>query len=183
MTGDRSRELDILKAFGIFLMIFDHVGWGDLAHTYIQSFHMPLFFIVSGYLWKPNQSISRIAQRRFKTVMVPYFSFAVLYLLILASVLRAGLTDRSIVLALRAVLLFPTDMQNMPFAPALWFLPCFYLCNLIYSGLFANLPGLKISANTSSSISSTSAQVFPRYLKIMDISAIVLRDTWSILAI
>lgn len=46
----RSVELDILKGIGIFLMVFDHVGWGGAVHTYIQSFHMPLFFIVSGYL-------------------------------------------------------------------------------------------------------------------------------------
>lgn len=139
MTGDRSRELDILKAVGIFLMIFDHVGWGNLVHTYIQSFHMPLFFIVSGYLWKNNQSIKRIARRRFKTVLIPYFSFAVVYLLILIGSSIAGLTERSVWLALRAVLLFPTDMQNMPFAPALWFLPCFYLCNVMYAFLTEKL--------------------------------------------
>ena len=132
MTGGRIKELDVIKAVGIFLMIFDHVWWGDLAHIYIQSFHMPVFFIVSGYLWKPGQNTSRITRRRFKTIMVPYFSFAVLYLLILTGASIAGVTDRSISLALRAVLLFPTDMQNMPFAPALWFLPCFYFCNVIY---------------------------------------------------
>ena len=77
MTGGRIKELDVIKAVGIFLMIFDHVWWGDLAHIYIQSFHMPVFFIVSGYLWKPGQNTSRIARRRFKTIMVPYFSFAV----------------------------------------------------------------------------------------------------------
>lgn len=135
MMSGRNRELDILKAFGIFLMVFDHVGWGDLVHTYIQSFHMPLFFIVSGYLWKPEQNIKKIAIRRFKTVLVPYFSFVILYLMIMIVASIAGLSDKNIVLALRAVLLFPTDMQNMPFAPALWFLPCFYFCNLIYAFL------------------------------------------------
>ena len=139
MMGNRSKELDILKAVGIFLMIFDHVGWGELVHTYIQSFHMPLFFIVSGYLWKPDQSTKRIAQKRFKTILVPYLSFSIVYLLLFMVASLASLTDRSIVLALRAVVFFPTDMQNMPFAPALWFLPCFYLCNLIYAFLSENL--------------------------------------------
>ena len=139
MTGNRSKELDIIKAVGIFLMIFDHVGWGDLAHTYIQSFHMPLFFIVSGYLWRPDQSTKRIAQKRFKTILIPYFSFSIVYFLILMIASLAGLTGRSVILALRAIVLFPTDMQNMPYAPALWFLPCFYLCNLIYAFLSETL--------------------------------------------
>ena len=139
MTGNRSKELDIIKAVGIFLMIFDHVGWGDLAHTYIQSFHMPLFFIVSGYLWRPDQSTKRIAQKRFKTILIPYFSFSIVYFLILIIASLAGLTGRSVILALRAIVLFPTDMQNMPYAPALWFLPCFYLCNLIYAFLSETL--------------------------------------------
>jgi len=139
MMSGRNRELDILKAFGIFLMVFDHVGWGDLVHTYIQSFHMPLFFIVSGYLWKPEQNIKKIAIRRFKTVLVPYFSFVILYLMIMIVASIAGLSDKNIVLALRAVLLFPTDMQNMPFAPALWFLPCFFFCNLLYAFLSEKL--------------------------------------------
>lgn len=48
----RFLELDILKGIGILLMVFDYVGWGMTIHTYIQSFHMPLFFIVSGFLYK-----------------------------------------------------------------------------------------------------------------------------------
>ena len=47
----RNQEVDILKGIGIFLMVFDHVGWGSTIHTLIQSFHMPLFFIASGLLW------------------------------------------------------------------------------------------------------------------------------------
>ena len=135
MRNDRDKSLDILKSWGIFLMIFDHVGWGDSVHAYIQSFHMPLFFLVSGYLWKYGQPLSYVATHRFKTSMIPYISFSTGYLVLLVILVKLGLMTKSVPLAVRAVLLFPTDMDNMPFAPALWFLPCFYLCNVVFAFL------------------------------------------------
>ena len=47
----RIDELDVLKGIAILLMILDHsFGWGPevYLHKIIQSFHMPLFFIVGG---------------------------------------------------------------------------------------------------------------------------------------
>ena len=129
----RNKELDLLKGFAILLMVFDHVGWGNIVHTYIQSFHMPLFFVVSGYLWNNEYSVAEVAKKRAKSVMIPYASFATFYMLLLCLSVNAGAINQSIEKAVRAVLLYPTDMANMPFAPALWFLPCFWLCNIVYA--------------------------------------------------
>ena len=58
----RNDAIDILKGIGIILMVFDHIGFGNMVHTYIQSFHMLLFFIVSGYFYigKKNYNILNI---------------------------------------------------------------------------------------------------------------------------
>lgn len=50
-TNIRNRSIDVLKGIGIILVVFNHVSWGKGVFTYIQSFHMPLFFVLSGYLW------------------------------------------------------------------------------------------------------------------------------------
>lgn len=126
----RDQSLDILKGIGIFLMVFDHVGWGSFVHTYIQSFHMPLFFIVSGYLWK-NDVLSSLAKKRFKTLMIPYAGFATAFLLLRITPAFGG--EQSIIKSLKAVLLYPTDIANMPIAPALWFLPCMFSASIVYS--------------------------------------------------
>lgn len=126
----RDQSLDILRGMGIFFMVFDHIGWGTVVHTYIQSFHMPLFFIVSGYLWK-NEKLSGLVQKRFKTLLIPYVFFAAIYLAI-QTILALG-RENSFLDSLRAVVLYPSDMSNMPIAPALWFLPCMFLTSIVYS--------------------------------------------------
>lgn len=131
---ERYREIDVLKGFSIFLMMFDHVGWGGGVHTYIQSFHMPLFFIVSGFLWKSGgQSTKKIAIGKARKMLVPYAFFSTLYLTIQACEACFERTNQSMIMTLKAVVFYPTDMSNMPFAPALWFLPCFWLSNSIYA--------------------------------------------------
>ena len=62
----RERWLDSLKGFGILLVIFGHVLSGYLdawtfprayysfyyVRTWIYSFHMPLFFLAAGWVYK-----------------------------------------------------------------------------------------------------------------------------------
>ncbi len=126
----RDQSLDILRGIGIFFMVFDHVGWGSVVHTYIQSFHMPLFFIVSGYLWK-KEDTSTIVKKRFKALMIPYAVFAVSFLFLY--MLPALNDGNRFINSVRAVLFYPTDMGNMPIAPALWFLPCMFFTSIMYS--------------------------------------------------
>lgn len=48
--------IDIVKTICIICMVIGHCGsfGSNLIHDTIYSFHMPLFFIVSGFLWKPH---------------------------------------------------------------------------------------------------------------------------------
>lgn len=105
---------------------------GGVVHTYIQSFHMPLFFIVSGYLWKSN-NILTVAKKRFRTLLVPYLVFATIYFILNLAVRFLGYSYIGISESLLAICLFPTDMSNMPFSPSLWFLPCIFFTELFYT--------------------------------------------------
>lgn len=54
MKKTRFTEIDILKGIGIIFVIMGHMGspeyLGNSIVPYIYSFHMPLFFLCSGYL-------------------------------------------------------------------------------------------------------------------------------------
>ena len=43
--------LDYAKGIAIILVVLGHIFSGGNIKTYIYSFHMPLFFIISGYLF------------------------------------------------------------------------------------------------------------------------------------
>ena len=60
MENKRLDYVDALKSFGIFLVIWGHaivqLGGNPVNYTYlvIYSFHMPLFFIISGFFFKSS---------------------------------------------------------------------------------------------------------------------------------
>jgi fucose 4-O-acetylase-like acetyltransferase len=77
----RLHWIDTLKGFGITLVVFAHYSIPAALDTYIFSFHMPLFFFISGFLFnfvKYSESTRNFVRGRFKSLIIPYFGFAVL---------------------------------------------------------------------------------------------------------
>lgn len=67
MGKERIEYIDIAKGTGIILMVLGHIPAFSnnykFAYKFIYAFHMPLFFIISGYLfaykYKQNQIVVR----------------------------------------------------------------------------------------------------------------------------
>ena len=51
-TIQRYDYIDYLRAVGIILMVLAHIPLSDSFVHYVHGFHMPLFFVVSGFLFK-----------------------------------------------------------------------------------------------------------------------------------
>lgn len=76
---ERIKWIDSLKGFAIILMVIGHYqDTPHLLNVWIYSFHMPLFFFLSGYLTEHIKK--KYIQKKFKTLMIPYFSFGLLML-------------------------------------------------------------------------------------------------------
>lgn len=57
--GERIQEIDIAKGIGILLVLIGHsIPYESNLHTWIYSFHMPLFFILSGLVMNAPEDIS-----------------------------------------------------------------------------------------------------------------------------
>ena len=69
----RIEWLDVIKALGIVLVYFGHAHVP--GNIYIYMFHMPMFFIISGFCWneEKNRSMSfkAGAKKKFKAYMIP----------------------------------------------------------------------------------------------------------------
>ena len=84
----RDLSLDFIKGILIYLVIVGHViakyaepGW---AYTIIHTFHMPLFFFISGYLAIPSlrQTFQEFALKKYKRILRPALCWSLLFLLL-----------------------------------------------------------------------------------------------------
>ena len=78
--GGRDCSIDILKGFGIILVLVAH-SLGGYVHTFAYSFHMPLFFLVTGYFCKPKPKAEAM-KKDFSRLFVPFFFTAIVMLII-----------------------------------------------------------------------------------------------------
>ncbi|MDE5791683.1 MAG: acyltransferase family protein [Muribaculaceae bacterium] len=70
-TKGRKVELEILKGIGIILVV---IGHNVNDQTFIFCFHMPLFFLISGFLFSPKTP-NRYLKRSFLRLLIPYVCF------------------------------------------------------------------------------------------------------------
>lgn len=79
MIKDRIHWIDWAKALGIFLVVYGHAPAS--GHIFIYMFHMPFFFMLSGYLYK-RANIKNEIKKSFKSLILPYFIYNVILLII-----------------------------------------------------------------------------------------------------
>lgn len=85
VQANRDKSIDIVKGIGIILMVVGHSGCPKWLHDFIYAFHMPLFFICSGYFYKPISTIEGLFtfwKKRFKGLYFPYIKWSILFLLL-----------------------------------------------------------------------------------------------------
>lgn len=80
----REIGLDLVKGLCIILMVVGHSAPPPLLHDIIYMFHMPCFFMVSGYLIKPSyvQNIPLFIKKRLKSLWWPYFIWTVAFIVL-----------------------------------------------------------------------------------------------------
>ena len=128
--------LDYAKVLGIFLVIYGHGGLcGDLF-KYIYSFHMPMFFIVSGILYKPL-TVREMVCKNWKGLMIPYFFLNLIcYVpIFLYSSIKGNLSLDSIISNWGAVLLGLGYNSNglIPISTPCWFIYALFIAKVILS--------------------------------------------------
>lgn len=63
MTSRRRPDLDAAKGWGMFLVVLGHASPPEWAGVLIYSFHMPLFYVISGLLWKDSVRPASLLKR------------------------------------------------------------------------------------------------------------------------
>lgn len=77
MASSRFAGIDALRIFGILAVICGHVYGVPLTHQWVYPWHVPLFFVLTGYLWSPGRSLWRELSTRTTSLMLPYVGWFV----------------------------------------------------------------------------------------------------------
>lgn len=136
MKEKRLDYIDMVKGVGIILVVIGHSTYvSENTLTWLASFHMPLFFIVSGILFAYKHSeqepFGAYVKKRFCGMLLPYFWFSLIYigvdyyyLYAHPEVINQEFIDSAV---LQAVSFYGISV--------LWFLPAIFMGELCLYGL------------------------------------------------
>ena len=79
MTGKKRYDfIDMAKGVGMLFIMIGHLRITRIEALYplqawIYSFHIPLFFFLSGFLFRPDVPLKQFARAKLKSILIPYF--------------------------------------------------------------------------------------------------------------
>ena len=138
--NNRIESFDIARGIGILLMVMGHADFGADFSKVIHTFHMPLFFFVSGYFYRPQKYAGYLEYLRHntRTLLIPYLIFAVFFEIL--HVIYTG--DFSIRYFL--VSICSSNHNRIDVAGALWFLLCLFSAKVVYHALSVTIKNRKV---------------------------------------
>ena len=124
----RIEWIDSAKGIGILCVVFAHICANGYIADFIYLFHMPLFFFIGGYLYKPTDDYKGYFVKKVKHLLIPYFVFLVI--LQFGEMLTPSYNDK-----------IYTHIYNSIYGGRLlsgwtgvfWFITCFFLSQQIFS--------------------------------------------------
>lgn len=138
----RNSAVDLAKAIGILVMILGHcpvIPYMPYRH-FIFTFHMPLFFILSGYFYKAKEKRTLLYSDT-KHLLIPYFvtSFALILLTLTKSVFTKN-SERVVYYIAAMFIGSGSDhsclyLSHLPNIGAIWFFPALLVCKNVYNYL------------------------------------------------
>lgn len=119
--------IDMAKGLGMICVIYSHMCTGHTIYKWMYSFHLPLFFFLSGFVFSTKASFGVFVKRKIKTILLPYFALAIPMILMEGILTRAPGQNLLIRFAqLGAAVLLQKRLWT------LWYLACLFLLNLLF---------------------------------------------------
>ena len=133
----RDIKIDNVKGTAIILVVFAHICTQSLAVKWVYSFHMPLFFIIGGILYKRRDIITDI-KNRFLNIMIPFYIWGgvtATYGLLVERRYRS--VSYSLLDCVKGLVLGKYDYLG--FNPVLWFFPVYFFTTILYNILIISV--------------------------------------------
>jgi len=138
----RLNYIDIAKCIAITCIVLSHtVGYSTHLvplRNFLYSFHVALFFMISGYLFKTDKEYLDFVKNKFIRIMIPYFIWGLLFLIpymIFSTGIKSSLNINAISDIKELILntLYGNGNNfHLKQNSALWFLPALFTMEVIY---------------------------------------------------
>lgn len=136
MQTERVHWIDIARGIGIIFIIYAHMlGSRDLRYLF-YSFHIPLFFFLSGVVYnhKKYSNFFTFFKKSAKGLLLPYFIFAFIsYILWLTQLKTSGLFSQENIRQFLSIFYGNSNNGLMAFNNILWFLPTLFVTRLLFA--------------------------------------------------
>lgn len=131
----RNIAIDIMKGLGMLLVIYDHCSIIDIEHKRMfMSFLMPMFFMVGGYLYKPNFNLWQDIKKSGKRLIFPYLVGVAIMLFFNHQLNLYGLY--SLIGAAGLKHYWCKYLCDWPSVGAFWFFMAMFWCRVIFNLIF-----------------------------------------------
>lgn len=127
---ERYGWIDATRGIGIILVAFCHIYF-EYTRIYIYSFLIPLFFILSGMLYKQEKykNTKKFAVERAKSLLYPYIIWSFTLFLVWAI---ADSGDYSIEKGLIGIFYGVCLHEYLDWGMMMWFIPTLYITEVLY---------------------------------------------------
>ena len=81
MTNQRINYIDVARGIAIICIIIGHMGLFAINRV-VFTFHVPIFFMITGYLTDTSQPVEKYIKKLFKKLLIPYIVTCVVIILL-----------------------------------------------------------------------------------------------------
>ena len=130
--------IDVCRGIAIILVLYGHALANDTQRFLIYAFHMPLFFFLSGIVFRLDKSkhFFSVILKNVRSILLPYFLFAVLTFIASYIILQPQTyTYESFTKQLYGMFYGNGNKGYLAYNVALWFLPCLFLTKIAFAFL------------------------------------------------
>lgn len=119
-NNDRIEIIDLIRGIAIILMIAGHIGFGNIIKTYVYSFHVAIFYLISGYFYRNKQIKKDLIK-----LIIPYFVYGLINAILFYIIFKYDFIHN-----IKSLFWNNTEIKGFT---ALWFLTSLFFSKTIFS--------------------------------------------------
>lgn len=132
-------KINVLKALAIMLIVSGHLEFSLIPLFPPYSFHLALFFFISGYLFKEKylDNIQEFISTRAKSLLIPYYLYTIFYLCVTLIIAKLTGMFWGMPINFKNYILTPfLNGHQLDLSCPLWFVPQLFMTMICFLFIF-----------------------------------------------